>query len=318
MRKSRNKKGIKALLYSLIIVFGLVSCAGNPYAKTNRIYKKKTKIYSKQLKQLPAQENQNESALHYGEYWVGTTNFNLRKPNYVVLHHTAQDSVGQTLYTFTLPRTQVSSHYVIGKKGEIYHMLNDFYRAWHGGIGKWGSNTDLNSSSLGIEIDNNGKEEFTDAQINSLLDLLEILKEKYKIPAKNFIGHSDIAPSRKVDPNKYFPWEKLAEEGYGLWYDNAEVEKLKLETEFFTPNPLVINLQSTINTRIPFLDKLVFPEVIPADFNIENALKIVGYDTSNLTAAKSAFKLHFIQENLEQAFSAYDIKVLYLLYKKYL
>jgi N-acetylmuramoyl-L-alanine amidase len=197
-------------------------------------------------------------------------------------------------------------------------MLNDYYRAWHGGAGKWGNNTDLNSSSLGIEIDNNGEEEFTTAQINSLLDLLEILKKKYKIPAENFIGHSDIAPSRKVDPNKNFPWKQLAEEGYGLWYDEAEVEKLKHEAEFFSPNPLVTKLQGNLNTRIPFIDKLVFPEVIPADFNVENALKIIGFDTSNLTSAKSAFKLHFIQENLEEPLSAYDLKVLYQLYKKYL
>lgn len=296
----------------------MASCSTNPYAKTNRIYKKQVKNYSKQLEQFPTRENQNESALNYGEYWVGTTNFNMRKPNYVVLHHTAQDSVEQTLNTFTLPRTQVSSHYVIAKNGEIYHMLNDYLRAWHGGVGKWGNNTDLNSSSLGIEIDNNGKEEFTDLQIISLVELLSEIKEKYKIPAENFIGHSDIAPSRKVDPNANFPWKLLAEEGFGLWYDEAEVENLKLEAEFFKPNPLEIYLNSRLNIRIPFIDKLVFPEVVPADFNIENALKIIGYDTSSLNAAKSAFKLHFIQKDLEQPFGKHDLKVLYQLHKKYL
>ena len=297
-------------------IFG--SCSTNPYAKTNRIYKKQVKNYSKELQQFPTRENQNESALNYGDYWVGTTNFNMRKPNYVVLHHTAQDSVKQTLNTFTLPRTQVSSHYVVAKNGEIYHMLNDYLRAWHGGIGQWGNNTDLNSSSLGIEIDNNGKEKFTDLQITSLLKLLDEIKEKYNIPAENFIGHSDIAPSRKVDPNAYFPWKRLADAGFGLWYDEAEVENLQLEAEFFKPNPLVINLNTRLTTRIPFIDKLVFPKIISADFNIENALKIIGYNTSNLEAAKSAFKLHFIQEDLNQPFNAYDIKVLYLLYKKYL
>ena len=296
----------------------LGSCSTNPYAKTNRIYKKQVKNYGKELQQFPTRENQNESALNYGDYWVGTTNFNMRKPNYVVLHHTAQDSVKQTLNTFTLPRTQVSSHYVVAKNGEIYHMLNDYLRAWHGGIGQWGNNTDLNSSSLGIEIDNNGKEKFTDLQITSLLKLLDEIKEKYNIPAENFIGHSDIAPSRKVDPNAYFPWKRLADAGFGLWYDEAEVENLQLEAEFFKPNPLVINLNTRLTTRIPFIDKLVFPKIIPADFNIENALKIIGYNTSNLEAAKSAFKLHFIQEDLTQPFNAYDIKVLYLLYKKYL
>ncbi|APS38150.1 MULTISPECIES: N-acetylmuramoyl-L-alanine amidase [Salegentibacter] len=305
-------------VFYLIMALAIISCGSNPYAKTNRLHKKQAKAYGKQLQQFPTPENQKESALNYGDYWVGTTNFNLRKPNYVVIHHTAQDSLGQTLTTFTLPRTQVSSHYVIAKNGEIFHMLNDYYRAWHGGIGKWGNNTDLNSSSLGIEIDNNGKEEFTDLQINSLIELLKEIKEKYSIPDENFIGHSDIAPSRKVDPNANFPWKRLAEEGFGLWYDEAEVENLKLEAEFFKPNPLAINLNSRLNTRIPFIDKLVFPEVIPADFNVENALKIIGFNTSDLEAAKSAFKLHFIQEDLNQPFGKHDLKVLYQLHKKYL
>ncbi len=301
-------------VFYIIMVLAIISCGSNPYTKTNRLHKKQAKAYSKQLKELPTQ---NESALNYGEYWVGTTNFNLRKPNYVVIHHTAQDSIQQTLTTFTLPRTQVSSHYVIAKNGEIFHMLNDYYRAWHGGIGKWGNNTDLNSSSLGIEIDNNGKEEFTELQIISLIELLEEIKEKYSIPAENFIGHSDIAPSRKVDPNANFPWKRLAKEGFGLWYDDAEVKKLKLEAEFFKPNPLAINLNSRLNTRIPFIDKLVFPEVIPAGFNVENALKIIGFDTSDLEAAKSAFKLHFIQKNLDEPFNKYNLKVLYVMHKKY-
>ncbi|MBZ9629684.1 N-acetylmuramoyl-L-alanine amidase [Salegentibacter sp. LM13S] len=305
-------------VFYLIMAIAIISCGSNPYAKTNRLHKKQAKAYSKQLQQFPTPENQKESALNYGDYWVGTTNFNLRKPNYVVIHHTAQDSVQQTLTTFTLPRTQVSSHYVISKNGEIFHMLNDYYRAWHGGIGKWGNNTDLNSSSLGIEIDNNGEEEFTDLQIISLIELLEKIKEKYSIPAENFIGHSDIAPSRKVDPNADFPWKRLAEEGFGLWYDEAEVENLKLEADFFKPNPLVIGLKSKLNTRIHFLDKLVFPEVIPAGFNVENALKIIGYDTSDLEAAKSAFKLHFVQEDLDKPFGKHDLKVLYQLHKKYL
>ncbi|TDN83476.1 N-acetylmuramoyl-L-alanine amidase [Salegentibacter sp. 24] len=304
--------------FYLAMTFFIFSCGSNPYAKTNKMYKKQAKAYSKELQQLPTPENQKESALDYGDYWVGTTNFNLRKPNYVIIHHTAQDSVRQTLNTFTLPKTQVSSHYVISKNGEIYHMLNDYYRAWHGGVGKWGNNTDLNSSSLGIEIDNNGKEEFTEVQILSLIELLKEIKEKYNIPAENFIGHSDIAPARKVDPNANFPWEHLAQEGFGLWYDESEIEKLKLEAEFFKPNPLIIDLNSRLNTRIPFIDKLVFPEVIPAGFNVEKALRIIGYNTSDLQAAKAAFKLHFIQENLNQPFNSYDLKVLYHLHKKYL
>ena len=109
------------------------------------------------------------AGLSYADQWVGTTNFSIRKPNFVILHHTAQNSCDQTLKTFTLERTEVSAHYVICRDGTVYHMLNDLLRAHHAGVSKWGNNSDINSSSIGIEIDNNGSEPFTDAQINSLL-----------------------------------------------------------------------------------------------------------------------------------------------------
>ncbi len=136
--------------------------------------------------------------------WVGTTNFGLRKPGFVIIHHTAQNSCEQTLQTFTLPRTQVSAHYVICKDGTVHHMLNDYLRAWHGGRASWGNDKDINSSSIGIELDNNGYDSFPAAQINSLLTVLDTLKLKYAIPAANFIGHADIAPTRKNDPNVTF------------------------------------------------------------------------------------------------------------------
>ena len=311
------KRGF-ALLNMFLVLMVLVSCASNPYSKTNRFYKKRAKAYTKQLNKFPLPEKSDGPALDYGEYRVGTTNFNLRKPNYVVIHHTAQDSVQQTLKTFTLIRTQVSSHYVIGRDGDIYHMLNDYFRGWHGGIGKWGNNSDLNSSSIGIELDNNGFEEFSEAQIQSLLAVLKNLKEDYNIPAENFVGHSDIAPGRKVDPNINFPWKRLAEEGYGLWYDEEELKNLKTEAEFFPPNPLNLDHNSGLTQRIPLLDKILFPEVIPATFDVEMALKIIGFDTSDMNAALQSFKLHFIQEDIQSPLNQRDVKILYNLYQKYL
>lgn len=305
--------------FSLITLVILVSsCASNPYAETNKYHKKRAKEYAKQLSEFTAEKDAETDSLKYGEYAVGTTNFNLRKPNYVVIHHTAQDSVGQTLRTFTLPRTQVSSHYVISDDGDIYHMLNDYYRAWHGGAGSWGNNTDLNSSSIGIELDNNGSEEFSEPQIKSLLDVLKQLKEKYGIPSKNFIGHSDIAPGRKIDPNANFPWEKLSEEGFGLWYNIDEVEDLQLENEFYGSFPLGFELEPD-HTSLPFLNKYLFPKVIPSNFDYEMALKIIGYDISDLPSAIKSFKLHFIQEDYENPLLRnHDLKVLYNLYQKYL
>jgi N-acetylmuramoyl-L-alanine amidase len=137
-------------LYVIFCLAGLLySCATNPYAASNRSYKKQAKVYAKQLRQYPLKDSISNSA-----FWVGTTNFSLRRPNFVIIHHTAQNSCEQTLKTFTLKRTQVSAHYVICKDGTVYHMLHDYFRAWHGGVSKWGNTTDINSSSIGIELDN--------------------------------------------------------------------------------------------------------------------------------------------------------------------
>ena len=264
---------INTLLTTFSVAVLLASCASNPYSATNRIYKKQTKELAKSIRQIPVQPIPDE--------WVGTTNFSLRKPNYVVIHHTAQKSTDQTLRTFTLPRTQVSAHYVIGRDGKVYHMLNDYLRAWHGGASKWGNATDINSSSIGIELDNDGFEAFAEPQITTLLQVLSELKKNHGIPQANFIGHSDVAPGRKVDPNANFPWKKLADSGYGLWPDSL-------------------------------LDS------VPETFNPAEALRIIGYDVKNLDYAIRAFKLHFIQTDLSPMLNEHDKQVLYNLYKKYL
>ena len=172
--------------FCLFIIICL-SCAKKPYSSTNKIYKKQAKEFAELIKKYPLEDSFTRAA------FVGTTNFNLRKPNFVIIHHTAQNSCEQTLYTFTTQRTQVSAHYVICKDGTIHHMLNDYLRAWHAGVSRWGNDADINSSSIGIELDNNGFEDFTGAQMHSLLQLLSALKKQYNIPVANFIGHGDIA-----------------------------------------------------------------------------------------------------------------------------
>jgi N-acetylmuramoyl-L-alanine amidase len=264
---------------AIIIFFGVVaiimSCSTRAYKTANKSYKKQAKAYGKILAQHPLKDSVINAA-----YWVGTINFNMRKPNFVILHHTAQNSCDETLKTFTTVKSQVSAHYVICKDGTVHHMLNDYLRAWQAGVSKWGNATDINSVSIGIEIDNNGFEPFTDEQINSLLQLLDRLKKTYTIPAANFIGHADIAPGRKVDPNKYFPWEKLAQNGFGLWYDTTGVE-------------------------------------VPADFNAMHALRIIGYDIQKPEAAIQSFKLHFVQQDSTKTINEDDKKILVDLIKKY-
>ena len=267
---------LKKIITGFLFIAVTNSCSNSKYAATNRSYKKQVKAIANEIKKQPANIDSSNAAAS----WVGTTNFGMRKPNFVIIHHTAQNSCAQTLNTFTLPRTQVSAHYVICKDGTVQHMLHDYLRAWHAGNSKWGNVTDVNSVSIGIELDNNGFEPFTEAQINNLLIVLKSLKKNYNIPTANFIGHADIAPSRKVDPNRFFPWQQLAANGFGYWYDTANVKQ-------------------------------------PENFNALLALRIIGYDTKDTIAAIKAFKLHFVQQDSVAVINDADRKIIYDLYKKY-
>lgn len=266
----------------LIAAIAVSSCSKKvvPFAATNKVYATQTDSLIAVIQRQDTLTLADSLGKAIPSEWVGTVNFNLRKPNYVIIHYTAQDSLAQTLRTFTLVKPQVSAHYVIGKDGRIIHMLNDYLRAWHAGVSKWGSISDMNSCSLGIEIDNNGREPFNAVQVKSLLLLLAQLKKGYNIPANNFIGHGDIAPPRKPDPGILFPWQLLAQKGFGQWQDAA--------------------LQPA-----------------PENFDSATALRLIGYDTSNLQAAISAFKRHFVQTDDTPVLTPCDLDVLYNVYKKY-
>ena len=266
---------------SVVVSFLLASCSPKgPYAITNKYYADKTKGFIKTIDQQLPDSLRDSTGMLVPSAWVGTVNFGIRKPNFVIIHFTAQDSVQQTLKTFTITSTQVSAHYVLAKNGKVFHMVNDYLRANHAGVGKWGSVTDMNSCSIGIEIDNNSAEPFTDAQISSLLLLLQQLKTKYNIPQANFIGHQDFAPKRKPDPGPLFPWKKLAQHGFGYWSDDV-------------------------------LD------LAPDGFDYIIALKLIGYDTSDINAAIVAFKRHFIQSDISPTLTQLDLNVLYNVYQKY-
>jgi N-acetylmuramoyl-L-alanine amidase len=304
--------------YSLLLLLGvcIAACTTNPYASTNKSYKKQVKAYSRTLAEIPVVDP-GVASYPLGDHWVGATNFNMRKPNFVIIHHTAQNSTAHTLKTFTTPSTQVSAHYVIGRDGKVYQMLNDYLRAWHAGSGSWGNNTDINSSSIGIELDNNGSESFSDEQINSLMGVLAMLKQKHGIPTANFIGHSDIAPSRKVDPNPTFPWKKLSENGYGLWYDNDVLDSVLVTKTYNVLDPIAVK-DSVVMKNLIVFRKAPLYDAVPENFNPREALRIIGYNTTKPEAAISAFKLHFLQKDINAVLSDTDKKILYNLYKKYL
>ncbi len=197
---------MKKIYFVSVLAILIYACSPKPYGATNKVYRTHSKELAKQLLLQP--EDPINDTIKQPQYWVGTTNFNLRKPSFVIIHHTAQNSCDQTLGTFTTPKSAVSAHYVICKDGTVHHMLNDYLRAAHAGVSRWGNLIDINSSSIGIELDNTGFEPFDSLQINSLISLLAKLKKDYGVATANFIGHGDIAPTRKNDPNYRFPLEE--------------------------------------------------------------------------------------------------------------
>lgn len=274
----------KHFVLYILLVSVLFSCSGKKYYVTGSSYKELARTYARVYKEVPP-ENQGLDHVDTTKFkrWIGTVNFENRKPNYVVLHHTAQDSVEETIQTFLSIKAGVSAHYIVGRDGSVVQMANDYFRAYHAGAGKWGNDTDLNSSSIGIELDNNGTTDpWPEVQIATLIQLLDYLKKTYNIPQANFIAHADLAPTRKVDPH-HFPWKSIAEKGFGYWYKEEE---------------------------------LIAP---PVGFDPIVGLRVIGYDVTNRDAAIRAFKIHYIQENEESAeLTEHDLSILYVIYRKYI
>lgn len=267
-------------IYFASVLFLTAGCSPKPYRQAKKIQEAKVQVVIEKIDTNLAPVLMDSLGNLLVTSFIPTVNFSSRKPSFVIIHHTAQDSLAQTISTFIVERTQVSAHYVVGRDGQVVQMLNDELRAFHAGVSKWGNNYDMNSCSIGIELDNNGVEPFSNTQINSLLILLQKLKSTYNIPTANFIGHSDVAPKRKPDPSILFPWKTLADKGFGLWFDN--------------PNMLP-----------------------PKDFDVENALRRIGYDTRDLPSAIIAFKRHFVKMDLNPLMNDWDKCVLYNLFKKY-
>ena len=144
-------------------------------------------------------------------------NYNKRKSdriNLIIIHYTALKSISESIKYLCSKNNKVSSHYLISKSGKIYNLISEKRRAWHAGESFWQGCTDINSKSIGIELDytqSNKNNKFSNKQIKSLIGLLKQLIKQYNIKPENVLGHSDIAPYRKIDPGKYFPWYLIQE-----------------------------------------------------------------------------------------------------------
>ena len=189
-------------------------------------------------------------------------NYNSRnksKINLIIIHYTALRNIKEAISYLCTKEKKVSAHYLISQNGLIYNLVNEKFRAWHAGQSYWQDVVDINSFSIGIELDYNpnGKNnKFTYKMISSLKKLILKITNKYKINKKNILAHSDIAPFRKKDPGKYFPWRLLEKEKIISNIQNITKNDIKIIEDWFNK----YNIKS--KKRI-----IIF------------ALALIGYDT---------------------------------------
>ena len=180
-----------------------------------------------------------------------------RKINMVVIHCFAL-SCEEMIET--LKKYGLGVHYMIDEKGKVLSLVPEEMKTYHAGGGRWRSFDDINDRSIGIELQHFdfGQTEYPKAQIDALTKLLLDIKKRYKISNRNIVGHSDTSPLIKPDPGRCFPWKALARQGLGFSFAEADAQMDKKQ--------------------------------------IKDALKKIGYDTRNLTAAAWAFCRHFVPE----------------------
>ena len=139
----------------------------------------------------------------------------------LVIHYTGMRSEIESVNKLCNPKSKVSSHFLISKSGKIYRLVDDNRIAWHAGKSCWEKYKNLNKNSIGIELVNKGHKfgykNFKKKQISSFVKICKSLIKKYKIKKQYIVGHSDIAPLRKIDPGEKFPWKELANKKIGIW-----------------------------------------------------------------------------------------------------
>ncbi|MEM6902123.1 MAG: N-acetylmuramoyl-L-alanine amidase [Pseudomonadota bacterium] len=141
--------------------------------------------------------------------------------DHLILHYTGMKSGAAALDRLTDAEAKVSAHYMVEEDGQVFRLVDEAERAWHAGVAYWRGSKQINRRSIGIEIVNPGHEHgyrpFPDQQIDAVIALCKGILDHHPIPARNVLGHSDVAPWRKEDPGELFPWAKLAEHGVGVW-----------------------------------------------------------------------------------------------------
>lgn len=191
----------------------------------------------------------------------------------LVIHYTEMKSAEAAIERLCDPIAAVSAHYVIAKSGEIFGLVNETAKAHHAGVSYWRGREKVNDFSIGIELDNNGKESFSTPLMNALIKLCHHLIGKYSIEPHNIVGHSDIAPLRKTDPGIFFEWNKLAENAIGIMP----------QMELFTPPRQATEIHKVIQ--------------LLAEFGYNREVMIANED--QLAAHLDTFSTHYLGEKYQ-------------------
>lgn len=164
---------------------------------------------------------------------------------FLILHYTDEDMASSARILTT---SVVSSHYLVSDETppRIYRLVDEDQRAWHAGVSAWGLFGGLNAASIGIEIVNRGGRRQPDgswqfapyppAQMDLVVALVKDIVQRHQIRPERVLGHSDIAPQRKIDPGPLFPWHRLAAEGLVQWPDAALLAAARPRYEAVLPD----------------------------------------------------------------------------------
>ena len=189
----------------------------------------------------------------------------------IVIHYTGMQSERESINRLCNPASKVSSHYFINQKGRVFRIVRDRYVAWHAGKSCWSKYKNLNKNSIGIELVNKGHQfgysSFKKNQILSLVKLCRKLIRKYRIKKQNIVGHSDVAPLRKLDPGEKFPWEFLSKKNVGIWHsEKSNILKKYRKTKIIKKKDIkkFINNLNKIGYCLPIKNKSFFSKIIKA------------------------------------------------------
>ena len=173
-------------------------------------------------------------------------------PSILLLHYTGVATAAKAIAWLATPASEVSCHYVVDEAGFVTQMVAEEKRAWHAGLGAWAGDTDVNSSSIGIEIHNVGHEagypEFPAEQMEAVIALAQDIVGRHRIFPTRVLAHSDVAPARKKDPGEKFPWARLAAAGIGHWVPAAPIDAADAGLAIGAEGPRVAEAQALLKS----------------------------------------------------------------------